>query len=117
MSNNKNKVCDFPDNKMGLGGKQEVEYVCPLVESDQKKALEELREDANIREQSLDQMRDWIEKHPNIKKCRTGELYRKMQFKELSRHIGNVNQFPVYGDLQNYSRINYSTYVHSGVAR
>lgn len=72
MSNNNNRNRDFPDNKMGLGGKQEVEYVCQLPESDQKKALEELREDSNIREQSLDQMREWIEKHPNIKKCRTG---------------------------------------------
>lgn len=57
---------------MGLGGKQEVEYVCQLPEGDQKKALKELREDSNIRDQSLEQMRDWIEKHPNIKKCRTG---------------------------------------------
>lgn len=73
MYNNRNyENHDVTDNKMGLGGKQEVEYVCQLPESDQKIALEELREDSNIREQSLEQMRDWIEKHPNIKKCRTG---------------------------------------------
>lgn len=49
------------------------EYVCQLPEAVKKTALEELREDDNIREQSLQQMRDWINKHPNIKRCRTGK--------------------------------------------
>lgn len=49
------------------------EYVCQLPEATKKTALEELREDDNIREQSLQQMRDWINKHPNIKRCRTGK--------------------------------------------
>lgn len=61
------------DNNMGLGGQQVQEYSFDLPETERKKALEELREDDNIREQSLDQMRDWISKHPNIKKCRTGK--------------------------------------------
>lgn len=60
---------------MGLGGQAEScvdDYICQLPQSERNKALEELREDDNIRKQSLNQMRDWINKHPNIKKCRTG---------------------------------------------
>lgn len=68
----------FISDKMGLGGQQTEEYVCQLSELDKKKALEELREDANIREQSLQQMRDWIGKHPNIKRCRTGEFSKQL---------------------------------------
>lgn len=61
---------------MGLGGQESntQEYVCQLPDNVKKIALEELREDDNIREQSLQQMREWIDKHPNIKKCRTGKL-------------------------------------------
>lgn len=60
---------------MGLGGDNSVEeYICKLNDTDKKRALDELREDDNIREQSLAQMRDWINKHPNIKKCRTGNI-------------------------------------------
>ncbi|XP_055681843.1 clavesin-1-like [Lutzomyia longipalpis] len=44
-------------------------YECKLSEELQKKALENLREDENLRNQSLDQFREWIEKHPRIKKC------------------------------------------------
>lgn len=64
----------FADSKMGLGGKDSSveEYVCNLSEVEKKRAFEELREDDNIREQSLAQLREWINKHPNIKKCRTG---------------------------------------------
>lgn len=57
---------------MGLGGKQETEYTFQLPEREKKIALEELREDDSMREQSLDQLREWISKHPNIKRCRTG---------------------------------------------
>lgn len=67
---------------MGAGGHQENDtYVCSLPEEEKKRAFEELREDDNIREQSLQQVRDWIAKHPNIKKCRTGmsrKLTKKM---------------------------------------
>lgn len=58
---------------MGLGGQQVQDYVFDLPETERKRALEELREDDSIRDQSLDQMREWINKHPNIKKCRTGK--------------------------------------------
>jgi hypothetical protein len=66
-----------PGEAMGLGGQDSSvqDYVCQLPEAERTKALQELREDDNIREQSLDQMRDWINKHPNIKKCRTGTIY------------------------------------------
>lgn len=59
---------------MGLGGQDMFpqEYVCQLSEGVKKTALEELREDENIRDQSLEQFREWINKHPNIKRCRTG---------------------------------------------
>ncbi|XP_050093900.1 clavesin-2-like [Anopheles aquasalis] len=33
--------------------------------------LEKLREDPLVREQNLKQMRDWIAKHPHIRRCRT----------------------------------------------
>ena len=60
---------------MGLGGQDSTiqdQYVCNLPESSRKLALDELREDDFVRQQSLDQMRDWINKNSNIKKCRTG---------------------------------------------
>ncbi|GJQ82709.1 hypothetical protein Trydic_g19720 [Trypoxylus dichotomus] len=59
--------------EMGLGGQENTteEYVCRLPEETRKLALEELREDDTIREQSLEQMRDWIDKNANIKNCRT----------------------------------------------
>lgn len=59
---------------MGLGGHQHTEeYTCTLPAEEKKRALDELREDDNIREQSLAQFREWISKHPNIRKCRTGK--------------------------------------------
>lgn len=60
---------------MGLGGQDSTiqdHYVCELPESSRKLALDELREDDFVRQQSLDQMREWINKNSNIKKCRTG---------------------------------------------
>ncbi|XP_066263024.1 clavesin-2-like [Euwallacea similis] len=72
---------------MGVGGYQECEqYICTLPEEEKKKALEELREDDNIREQSLEQFREWINKHPNIKKCRTDApfLLRFLRTKKFS---------------------------------
>ncbi|XP_019865108.1 retinaldehyde-binding protein 1 isoform X2 [Aethina tumida] len=72
---------------MGLGGDNSVEeYICKLNDTDKKRALDELREDDNIREQSLAQMRDWINKHPNIKKCRTDApfLLRFLRTKKFS---------------------------------
>lgn len=40
-----------------------------------ERARVELREDAALREQALAQMRHFIEKHPAIKKCRTGKFW------------------------------------------
>ncbi|XP_060536110.1 clavesin-2 [Cylas formicarius] len=61
---------------MGSGGQSNNdEYVSTLPESEKKRALDELREDDNIRDQSLEQMREWINKHPNIKKCRTDSAF------------------------------------------
>ncbi|XP_055603044.1 retinaldehyde-binding protein 1-like [Uranotaenia lowii] len=48
---------------------------CELSEFYQKIASEKLRESDEIREQSLAQLRDWIAKHPHIKKCRTDTQY------------------------------------------
>lgn len=48
------------------------EYVCKLSPQLRKIALDELRESDNIRNQSIVQFRDFIDKHPYIKKCRKG---------------------------------------------
>lgn len=72
---------------MGLGGKDTSDdYVCKLSESLRKVALEELREDDTIRQQSLDQMREWINKHAAIKTCRTDAqfLLRFLRTKKFS---------------------------------
>ncbi|XP_055610411.1 clavesin-1-like [Uranotaenia lowii] len=50
-------------------------YHCTLGPKLLKRAKSELREDNYIREQSLAQMREWIAKNPNIKKCRTDPLF------------------------------------------
>lgn len=47
-------------------------YQCNLGPKFKKMALEQLREDENIRTQALSQFREWIAKHPHIKRCRTG---------------------------------------------
>lgn len=52
---------------------QEELYKSDVTPQAKEVALKELREDDLIREQSLEQMRDWISKHPAIKKCRTGK--------------------------------------------
>lgn len=50
-------------------------YVCSLNSKFKKVAQEELREDDNIRGQALAQFREWIAKHPHIKKCRTDAVF------------------------------------------
>lgn len=50
-------------------------YVCSLTSKLKKVAQEELREDDNIRQQALAQFREWIAKHPHIKKCRTDAVF------------------------------------------
>ncbi|XP_043487177.1 retinaldehyde-binding protein 1 [Polistes fuscatus] len=48
---------------------------CTLSEETLKIAKDELREDEMIREQLLEQFRDWIKKHPLIKNCRTDSVF------------------------------------------
>lgn len=50
-------------------------YVCPLNTQFKKLAKDELREDENIRTQALAQFREWIAKHPHIKRCRTDAVF------------------------------------------
>ncbi|XP_065361149.1 clavesin-1 [Calliphora vicina] len=50
-------------------------YVCSLPADLKKVAKEELHEDENIRKQALAQFREWIGKHPHIKKCRTDTIF------------------------------------------
>ncbi|TMW40370.1 hypothetical protein DOY81_014550 [Sarcophaga bullata] len=50
-------------------------YVCSLSPELKKVAKEELHEDENIRKQALAQFREWIAKHPHIKKCRTDSIF------------------------------------------
>ncbi|XP_053676018.1 clavesin-2-like [Anopheles nili] len=61
-------------------------YEFTLPELYQKIAKDELREDDEIREQSLTQMREWIAKHPYIRKCRTDAkfLLRFLRFRKYS---------------------------------
>ncbi|XP_035788639.1 retinaldehyde-binding protein 1-like isoform X2 [Anopheles albimanus] len=61
-------------------------YEFTLPELYRKLAKEELREDDEIREQSLEQMREWIAKHPYIRKCRTDSsfLLRFLRFRKFS---------------------------------
>lgn len=50
-------------------------YVCSLSPKMKAVAKEELREDENIRTQALAQFREWISKHPHIKRCRTDAVF------------------------------------------
>lgn len=50
-------------------------YVCNLSPKFKEIAQTELREDENIRSQALAQFREWISKHPHIKRCRTDAVF------------------------------------------
>uniref|UniRef100_A0A1I8P4P8 CRAL-TRIO domain-containing protein n=1 Tax=Stomoxys calcitrans TaxID=35570 RepID=A0A1I8P4P8_STOCA len=50
-------------------------YVCTLSPELKAVAKEELHEDENIRKQAVAQFREWIAKHPHIKKCRTDTIF------------------------------------------
>ncbi|KAK0181119.1 hypothetical protein PV327_003430 [Microctonus hyperodae] len=52
-----------------------MEYKCHLSDEIQSIAHAELREDENTRAQALEQFRDWILKHPMIKRCRTDPVF------------------------------------------
>ncbi|KAL9699670.1 hypothetical protein quinque_003111 [Culex quinquefasciatus] len=64
-----------------------VPYRWTLTDKLKKTAKSELREDENVREQSLAQMRDWIAKSAHIKRCRTDPLFllRFLRTKKFSR--------------------------------
>lgn len=57
------------------GGDYDYPYVCGLSPAMKLVAKEELHEDENIRRQALAQFREWIEKHPHIRKCRTDTVF------------------------------------------
>ncbi|XP_055626847.1 clavesin-1-like [Toxorhynchites rutilus septentrionalis] len=61
-------------------------YEFTLSDQYRKLAKEELREDDDIREQSLQQLREWIAKHPYIRKCRTDAVFllRFLRFRKFS---------------------------------
>ncbi|XP_058837461.1 clavesin-2-like [Topomyia yanbarensis] len=50
-------------------------YSCSLADRDRQLAKVELGEDDTIREQGLQQMREWIARHPHIRKCRTDTVF------------------------------------------
>lgn len=50
-------------------------YVCSLNPHFKQLAKDELREDENMRTQALVQFREWIAKHPHIKRCRTDAVF------------------------------------------
>ncbi|XP_047350648.1 clavesin-2-like [Vespa velutina] len=60
---------------MGMDEQQEFSYECGLSKDTQKMAKDELREDDKMREQSLEQFRQWILKHPSIKTCRMDPIF------------------------------------------
>ncbi|XP_055603784.1 clavesin-2-like, partial [Uranotaenia lowii] len=61
-------------------------YEFKLSDKFRKLAKEELREDDEIREQALAKLREWIAKHPYIRKCRTDAnfLLRFLRFRKFS---------------------------------
>lgn len=58
---------------MGMGS--DMDYKCGLSNGDQTVAKDELREDDAIRDQTIEQFRQWIVKHPTIKRCRTDAVF------------------------------------------
>lgn len=64
-------------------------YCCQLSSKFKDIAKEELREDESVRSQSLSQFREWIAKHPNIKRCRTDApfLLRFLRTKKYSVQV------------------------------
>ncbi|XP_053674843.1 clavesin-2-like [Anopheles nili] len=82
-------------------------YEFTLPELYRKIAKDELREDDEIREQSLTQMREWIAKHPYIRRCRTDAsfLLRFLRFRKysipmaceaLERYLAMRETFPTW---------------------
>lgn len=63
---------DFSDKKRVEDVEAKERETGDLPEELLELAKEELREEPAIREHALGQMRHFIEKHPAIRKCRTG---------------------------------------------
>lgn len=55
-----------------------------------EQARKELREEPALREQALAQMRHFIEKHPAIKKCRTGKIKKILTYCSLQCRFAKV---------------------------
>lgn len=53
----------------------ESSYKCVLSKSALLTAKKELREEPNIRDQALTQLKQWVEKHPQLINCRTGKKH------------------------------------------
>ncbi|KOC68047.1 Clavesin-2 [Habropoda laboriosa] len=58
-----------------MANSKEEDYGRELDESTSTIAREELREDGATRTEALNQFRHWIQKHPNIKRCRTDAAF------------------------------------------
>lgn len=58
-----------------MANSKEEDYGRELNESTRTIARDELREDDAIRMEALNQFRHWIQKHPNIKRCRTDAAF------------------------------------------
>lgn len=58
-----------------MGTEENLDYKCGLSTDSQVIARMELREDINTREQALEKFREWIQKHPAIKNCRTDAIF------------------------------------------
>lgn len=61
-----------------------------------KKALEEVNEDESRKEQSLKQFREWIAKHPFIKRVRTGQKFFKKIYFYFIRTRACKNMVSIY---------------------
>uniref|UniRef100_A0A1Q3FSR0 CRAL-TRIO domain-containing protein n=1 Tax=Culex tarsalis TaxID=7177 RepID=A0A1Q3FSR0_CULTA len=96
------------------------EYKFTLNKKFLKMAQENLQETAESRAQSLAQMRDWIAKHPHIKKCRTDSVFllrflRMHKFsvpraqETLERYLAMRQTFPQW--FQNLDPLNSTTKV------
>lgn len=76
------------------------EYIFNVSEIYKVIAKNDLREDDNVRNSSLKQMREWIAKHPHIKRCRTDASYllRFLRPKKFSVHqaCDLLEQYLVY---------------------
>jgi hypothetical protein len=79
-----------------------TEYVCTLPSKYLKLAEAELRETETTRNHALDAMREWISKHPRIKKSRLGEMP-FISMASLKSHI--VKIFAICGLLEKFQNV------------